>query len=182
MDSYHIIEIVVIVVLLCIYYTIKNFKAHAKDIERFQKKVTNLLDEEGITWKKEDGEMYVIKNGIRLDTYLRESVGSNIARVYFACRISDEELKPINGWGQLVMSDQLNQQHLGLTTFVKDDKVQSFCYADIKTAKDFLAEFNSAYKQFSSIMHDYEELKPQVLRDFPEVNQKKENKKSIGFE
>jgi len=161
------IGISLLILLIVIIIQSNQNTSKTINLTRFEKKVTQLLDQEGITWKKEDGEMYVIKCGTRFDTYFSEIQGRTTARVYFAYRTVDEELKPISGWGQLIMSDQLNQWHVGHTTFVKNNNMQSFCYADIKDAEDFLIEFNRAYEQFSNIISDYDQLKPLVLKDYP---------------
>lgn len=150
------------------------------NLERLEHKVQQKLTNEGIGWKKEDGEMYIIKKGVRFDTYFHNAEGRPSARVFFVYRLEDEELKPINGFGQLILADQMNSNHVGITTVVHNDCLQSFYYADVRNAKECVFEFNHAYDRFAEMMQDYAQLKPRVLQDFP-VEPAPEEKRTIGF-
>lgn len=170
------------VLIIAIVMVVINRRMMYKHINtaKLERKVLDKLDSEGIAWKKEDGELYIVKKGVRFDTYFRETLGRNTARVFFAYRLSDEDLKPINGWGQLVMADQLNEKYLANTTIIRNDNLQSFCYADIRTAEDFMVEFTNAYDRYANLMQDYAIMKPDIQKDFPEKTIQ-DNKKTIGF-
>lgn len=134
--------------------------------EHFENDVTHLLDKERYKWKKDEGVMYIVKKGIHFGIVFQDREVCDSIRVHFSYLTGDDELKLMNAWGQLVMSNELNRS-FGDHTIVINDGFGSYCYADVRTPEEFLYEFNYAYNHFADVTKRYDELKPQITKDFP---------------
>ena len=67
-----------------------------------------------------------------------------------------------------------------LTTFVVlDDHFCCSYQTAIANAKDFMKEFDCAYRFIGEAINDYNRIYPHIERDYP--NNTSENKSSIGF-
>jgi len=81
------------------------------------------------------------------------------------------------GWTRAANSINTNNTH---TAFVVLDDHFCCCYQTaIANARDFMKEFDYAYRVIGGALEDYNRIYPHIERDFP--NNTSENKSSIGF-
>lgn len=102
-------------------------------------------------------------------------------RVLFDYATLDEELKRVSPLGQAVLTASLSSEHMDTPTHVQDNLIHSFYRADVRNAREFIQEFNSAYKRFGAMMQTMENLRPRAQQDFPASAEKETQARKIGF-
>ena len=83
----------------------------------------------------------------------------------------------MEGWTRA--ANCINTNNTLATFVVLDDHFCCSYQTAIANAKDFMKEFDCAYRVIGEAMNDYNRIYPHIERDYP--NTTSENKSSIGF-
>ena len=153
--------------------------AGAKSKESLENSICKQLDKQGFRHEKQDGTLYVIKNDNQFRIYIGDSFDRRIKHLYFLYDFGDDNFGKVSmaGWTRAANSINANNTH---TAFVVLDDHFCCCYQTaIANARDFMKEFDYAYRVIGGALEDYNRIYPHIERDFP--NNTSENKSSIGF-
>ncbi len=161
-----------------VYKFVENYLIVPRDVRRFEKNVTKLLDKEGYTWERNEGKLYIFKNNVCFAVRCYRMPRRPAIRVFFEYTTLDEELKSVSLLGQRVLSTILTDEET--LTRITDKAIYSVYKADVRNAREFIQEFNYAYIQFGAMMQTKEKYLPQMLQTFPVSTQEKQDHK-IGF-
>ncbi len=163
------------------YQFIKNYLVVPQDVHRFENRVTKLLTKDGYKWERDEGDLCIYKNDIRFRAQCYRMPERPAIRVLFDYAALDEELKRVSPLGQAVLTASLSSEHIDTPTHVQDNVIHSFYRADVRNAREFIQEFNSAYKRFGAMMQTMENLRPRAQQDFPASAEKETQTRKIGF-
>lgn len=161
-----------------VYKFVENYLVVPYDVRRFEKRVIKLLNKEGYKWERDEGDLYIFKNDSRFLAQCYRMPERPAIRVFFEYTTLDEELKSVSPLGQMVLAAMLTVEET--PTRVKDNVIYSVYKADVRNAREFIQEFNSAYERFGAMMQNKEKYLPQMLQIFPVSIQEKQDHK-IGF-
>ena len=168
-------------VLCFVYQFIENYLIVPRDVRRFEKRVTKLLDKEGYKWERDEGDLYIYKNDIRFRAQCYRMPERPAIRVLFDYATLDEELKRVSSLGQVVLTASLSSEYIDIPTRVQDNVIHSFYRADIRNAREFIQEFNSAYERFGAMMQTMANFRPRVQQGFPASAKDETQTRKIGF-
>ena len=167
-------------VLCFVYQFIENYLIVPRDVRRFEKRVTKLLDKEGYKWERNEGNLYIFRNDIRFSVKCFHMPERPAIRVFFEYTTLDEPLQKVSQLGQMVLATVLTVDDMEAPTRVEDNVIYSVYKADVRNAREFIQEFNYAYNKFGSMMQTKDKYLPQMLQTFPVSIQEKQDHK-IGF-
>ena len=150
-----------------------------KNIDVLERCICKRLDKQGYPHEKREGTLYVTKNDNHFRVFIRDSFDRRIKHLYFLYDFYDDNFGKVSleGWTRAANCINTNNTH---TTFVVLDN--QFCCSyqtAIANAKDFMKEFDCAYRVIGEAMNDYNKIYPHIEQDYP--NAASENKGSIGF-
>lgn len=189
MSSPLIFFVIFFVVAICgvpalccyVYQFIENYLIVPHDVHRFENRVTKLLDKDGYKWERDEGDLYIFKNDVRFRARCFRFQERPAIRVLFDYATLDEELKRVSPLGQVVLAASLSSEHIDTPTRVQDNVIHSFYRADIRNAREFIQEFNSAYERFGAMMQAMENFRPRAQQDFPAAATAETQTRKIGF-
>jgi len=150
-----------------------------KNTDVLERRVCKQLDKQGYRHEKREGTLYITKNDNHFRVYFRDGFDRRIKHLYFLYDFWDDNFGKVSMEGWTRAANCINTNNT-LTTFVLlDDHFCCSCQTAIANAKDFLKEFDCAYRVIGEAMNDYNKIYPHIERDYP--NNTSENKGSIGF-
>lgn len=150
-----------------------------KNIDVLERRICKRLDKQGYSHEKREGTLYVTKHDNHFRVFIRDSFDRRIKHLYFLYDFGDDNFGKVSMEGWTRAANCINTNNT-LTTFVVFDN--HFCCSyqtAIANAKDFMKEFDCAYRVIGETMNDYNRIYPHIERDYP--NNTSENKGSIGF-
>ncbi len=150
-----------------------------KNTEVLERRICKRLDNQGYPHEKREGTLYITKNDNHFRVCIRDSLDRRIKHLYFLYDFWDDNFGKVSmeGWSRAANCINTNNT---LTTFVVlDDHFCCSYQTAIANAKDFMKEFDCAYRVIGEAMNAYNRIYPHIERDYP--NTTSENKGSIGF-
>ena len=150
-----------------------------KKTDILERRICKRLDKQGYPHEKREGTLYITKNDNHFRVFIRDSFDRRIKHLYFLYDFYDDNFGRVSmeGWTRAANSINANNTH---TAFVVLDDHFCCCYQTaIANARDFMKEFDYAYRVIGGALEDYKRIYPHIERDFP--NNTSENKSSIGF-
>lgn len=149
----------------------------ARETETLERNICKQLDKQGFRHEKQDGTLYVIKNDNRFRVQLADGIDKRIKHLFVIYDFSDDDFEKItmDGWNRAVNSINLNNTS---TTFVALEDHFCCCYQSaILNSRDFMKEFDRAYRAIGGALEDYRKIYPYLERDYPNNPESK----TIGF-
>ncbi len=150
-----------------------------KKTDILERRICKRLDKQGYSHEKREGTLYVTKHDNHFRVFIRDSFDRRIKHLYFLYDFYDDNFGKVSMEGWTRAANCINTNNT-LTTFVVLDDHFCCCYQTaIANARDFMKEFDYAYRVIGGALEDYNRIYPHIERDFP--NNTSENKSSIGF-
>ena len=150
-----------------------------KNIEVLERRICKRLDKLGYPHEKREGTLYVTKNDNHFRVCIREGFDKRIKHLYFLYDFWDDNYGKVSMEGWTRAANCINTNNTLSTFVVLDDHFCCSYQTAIANSKDFMKEFDYAYRVIGGALEDYNRIYPHIERDFP--NNTSENKSSIGF-
>ena len=150
-----------------------------KNIEVLERRICKRLDKQGYPHEKREGTLYITKNDNHFRLFIRDSFDRRIKHLYFLYDFYDDNFGRVSMEGWTRVANCINTNNTLTTFVVLDDHFCCSYQTAIANAKDFMKEFDYAYRVIGEAMNDYNRIYPHIERDYP--NTTSENKGSIGF-
>lgn len=148
-----------------------------KNIEVLERRICKRLDKQGYPHEKREGTLYVTKNDQYFRVHIVNSCEKKIKQLYFVYEFGDDNFEKVSmdGWNRAANSINLNNTS---TTFVALEDHFCCCYQSaILNSRDFMKEFDRAYRAIGGALEDYRKIYPYLERDYPSNIENK----TIGF-
>ncbi len=150
-----------------------------KNIDVLERRICKRLDKQGYPHEKREGTLYITKNDNHFRVFIRDSFDRRIKHLYFLYDFYDDNFGKVSMEGWTRAANCINTNNTLTTFVVLDDHFCCSYQTAIANAKDFMKEFDCAYRVIGEVMNDYNRIYPHIERDYP--NNTSENKGSIGF-
>ena len=150
-----------------------------KNIEVLERRICKRLDKQGYPHEKREGTLYITKNDNHFRVFIRDSFDRRIKHLYFLYDFYDDNFGKVSMEGWTRAANCINTNNTLTTFVVLDDHFCCSYQTAIANAKDFMKEFDCAYRVIGEAMNDYNRIYPRIEQDYP--NAASENKGSIGF-
>ena len=150
-----------------------------KNTDVLERRVCKRLDKQGYPHEKREGTLYITKNDNHFRVYIRDNFDKRIKHLYFLYDFWDDNFGKVSMEGWTRAANCINSNNTLTTFVVLDDHFCCSYQTAIANAKDFLKEFDYAYRAVGRALDDYNRIYPHIERDYP--NTSLENKSSIGF-
>ncbi len=150
-----------------------------KNIEALESRICKRLDKQGYPHEKREGTLYVTKNDNHFRVYIRNGFDKRIKHLYFLYDFGDDNFGKVSMEGWTRAANCINTNNTLTSFVVLDDHFCCSYQTAIANAKDFMKEFEYAYRAVGRALDDYNRLYPHIERDYPSTSS--ENKSSIGF-
>ena len=164
-----------IIIGFIIFFVFKN--ASIKKLSTLEDRICKQLDKQGFRHEKQDGTLYVIRNDNHFRVQLVDGINKRIKHLFIIYDFGDDDFGKVtsDGWNHAANSINLNNTS---TTFVALSDHFCCCYhSAIETSRDFMLEFDKAYKAIGGALEDYSKIYPCLERDYPNNTENK----TIGF-
>ena len=148
-----------------------------KNIDVLERRICKRLDKQGYSHEKREGTLYVTKNDQHFRVHIVNSCEKKIKQLYFVYEFGDDNFEKVSmdGWTRAANSINLNNSW---TVFVTLEDHFCCCYQSaILNSRDFMKEFDRAYRAIGGALEDYRKIYPYLERDYP--NNTENN--TIGF-
>ena len=148
-----------------------------KNIEVLERRICKRLDKQGYPHEKREGTLYVTKNDQHFRVHIVNSCEKKIKQLYFVYEFGDDNFEKVSmdGWTRAANSINLNNSW---TVFVTLEDHFCCCYQSaILNSRDFMKEFDRAYRAIGGALEDYRKIYPYLERDYPNNTENK----TIGF-
>lgn len=150
-----------------------------KNIEVLERRICKRLDKQGYPHEKREGTLFITKNDNHFRVCIRDGFDKRIKHLYFLYDFWDDNYGKVSMEGWTRAANCINTNNTLSTFVVLDDHFCCSYQTAIANSKDFMKEFDYAYRVIGSALEDYNKIYPHIERDFP--NNTSENKSSIGF-
>ena len=150
-----------------------------KNIDVLERRICKRLDKQGYPHEKREGTLYITKNDNHFRVFIRDSFDRRIKHLYFLYDFYDDNFGRVSMEGWTRAANCINTNNTLTTFVVLDDHFCCSYQTAIANAKDFMKEFDCAYRVIGEAMNDYNRIYIHIERDYP--NTTSENKGSIGF-
>ena len=150
-----------------------------KNNEALESRICKRLDKQGYPHEKREGTLYVTKNDNHFRVYIRDGFDKRIKNLYFLYDFGDDNFGKVSMEGWTRAANCINSNNTLTTFVVLDDHFCCSYQTAIANAKDFINEFEYAYRSIGRALDDYNRIYPHIERDYPSTSL--ENKSSIGF-
>ena len=150
-----------------------------KNIDVLERRICKRLDKQGYPHEKREGTLYITKNDNHFRVFIRDSFDRRIKHLYFLYDFWDDNFGKVSMEGWTRAANCINTNNTLTTFVVLDDHFCCSYQTAIANAKDFMKEFDCAYRVIGEAMNDYNRIYIHIERDYP--NTTSENKGSIGF-
>jgi hypothetical protein len=148
-----------------------------KNIDVLERRICKRLDKQGYSHEKREGTLYVTKNDQHFRVHIVNSCEKKIKQLYFVYEFGDDNFEKVSmdGWTRAANSINLNNSW---TVFVTLEDHFCCCYQSaILNSRDFMKEFDRAYRAIGGALEDYRKIYPYLERDYPNNTENK----TIGF-
>ena len=148
-----------------------------KNIDVLERRICKRLDKQGYPHEKREGTLYVTKNDQHFRVHIVNSCEKKIKQLYFVYEFGDDNFEKVSmdGWTRAANSINLNNSW---TVFVTLEDHFCCCYQSaILNSRDFMKEFDRAYRAIGGALEDYRKIYPYLERDYPNNTENK----TIGF-
>ncbi len=148
-----------------------------KNIDVLERRICKRLDKQGYFHEKREGTLYVTKNDQHFRVHIVNSCEKKIKQLYFVYEFGDDNFEKVSmdGWTRAANSINLNNSR---TVFVTLEDHFCCCYQSaILNSRDFMKEFDRAYRAIGGALEDYRKIYPYLERDYPNNTENK----TIGF-
>ena len=138
-----------------------------KNIDVLVRRICKRLDKQGYSHEKREGTLYVTKNDQHFRVHIVNSCEKKIKQLYFVYEFGDDNFEKVSmdGWTRAANSINLNNSW---TVFVTLEDHFCCCYQSaILNSRDFMKEFDRAYRAIGGAMEDYRKIYPYLERDYP---------------
>ena len=172
-----LLSVAVSLIIIVLFVFAFLWYVRIKNVEHMEKNICKQLDKQGFRHEKEDGTLYVIKNDNRFRVQLADSINKRIKHLFIIYDFGDDDFEKVtmDGWNRAANSININNTS---TTFVTLSDHFCCCYQSaIGSSKDFMLEFDRAYKAIGGALEDYNKIYPYLERDYPNNPESK----TIGF-
>ena len=149
-----------------------------KNIDVLERRICKRLDKQGYPHEKREGTLYITKNDNHFRVYIRSGFDKRIKHLYFLYDFRDDNFRKVSKEGWTRAANCINTNNTLTTFVVLEDHFCCSYQTAIANAKDFMKEFDCAYRVIGEAMEDYNRIYPHIERDYPNVVA--ENN-SIGF-
>lgn len=166
----------VLVSAIAIYFLLCRLLKKTDILER---RICKRLDKQGYPHEKREDTLYITKNDNHFRLFIRDSFDRRIKHLYFLYDFYDDNFGKVSMEGWTRAANCINTNNTLTTFVVLDDHFCCSYQTAIANAKDFMKEFDCAYRVIGGALEDYNRIYPHIERDFP--NNTTENKSSIGF-
>ena len=150
-----------------------------KKTDILERRICKRLDKQGYSHEMREGTLYVTKHDNHFRVFIRDSFDRRIKHLYFLYDFYDDNFGKVRMEGWTRAANCINTNNTLTTFVVLDDHFCCSYQTAISNAKDFMKEFDYAYRVIGEAMNDYNRIYPHIERDYP--NNTSENKGSIGF-
>ena len=150
-----------------------------KNTDVLERRICKRLDKQGYPHEKREGTLYITKNDNHFRVFIRDSFDRRIKHLYFLYDFYDDNFGKVSMEGWTRAANCINTNNTLTTFVVLGDHFCCSYQTAIANAKDFMKEFDCAYRVIGETMNDYNRIYPHIERDYP--NNTSENKGSIGF-
>jgi hypothetical protein len=150
-----------------------------KKTDILERRICKRLDNQGYSHEKREGTLYVTKHDNHFRVFIRDSFDRRIKHLYFLYDFYDDNFGKVSMEGWTRAANCINTNNTLTTFVVLDDHFCCSYQTAISNAKDFMKEFDYAYRVIGEAMNDYNRIYPHIEQDYP--NAASENKGSIGF-
>ena len=150
-----------------------------KNIDVLERRVCKRLDKQGYQHEKREGSLYITKNDSHFRVYFRDGFDKRIKHLYFLYEFYDDNFGKVSLEGWTRMANCINTNNTHTTFVVLDDHFCCSYQTAITNSKDFMKEFDYAYRAIGGALDTCDRIYPNIERDYP--NATSENKGSIGF-
>ena len=150
-----------------------------KNIDVLERRICKRLDKQGYPHEKREGTLYITKNDNHFRLFIKDSFDRRIKHLYFLYDFYDDNFGKVSMEGWTRAANCINTNNTLTTFVVLDDHFCCSYQTAIANAKDFMKEFDCAYRVIGETMNDYNRIYPHIERDY--LNTTSENKSSIGF-
>jgi hypothetical protein len=150
-----------------------------KKTDILERRICKRLDKQGYSHEKREGTLYVTKHDNHFRVFIRDSFDRRIKHLYFLYDFYDDNFGKVSMEGWTRAANCINTNNTLTTFVVLDDHFCCSYQTAIANAKDFMKEFDCAYRVIGEAMNDYNRIYPHIERDYP--NNTSENKGSMGF-
>ena len=150
-----------------------------KNNNALERRICKRLDKQGYPHEKREGTLYITKNDNHFRVFIRDSFDRRIKHLYFLYDFYDDNFGRVSMEGWTRAANCINTNNTLTTFVVLDDHFCCSYQTAIANAKDFMKEFDCAYRVIGEAMNDYNRIYTHIERDYP--NTTSENKGSIGF-
>ena len=150
-----------------------------KNIDVLEQRICKRLDKQGYPHEKREGTLYITKNDNHFRVFIRDGFDRRIKHLYFLYDFYDDNFGKVSMEGWTRAANCINTNNTLTTFVVLDDHFCCSYQTAIANAKDFMKEFDCAYRVIGETVNDYNRIYPHIERDYP--NNTSENKGSIGF-
>lgn len=143
------------------------YNTSTRNTEILERNICKRLDKSGYRHEKQDGTLYVLKNDNRFRVQFADGIDNRIKHLFVLYDFSDDDFKKItmDGWNRAANSINLNNTS---TTFVALEDHFCCCYQSaILNSRDFMKEFDRAYRAIGGALEDYRKIYPYLERDYP---------------
>lgn len=163
-------------VILFLVYSV--FQWIPPKIDILERRICKRLDRQGFQYEKKEGDLYVTRGKSHFEVQLADSFSRRAKHLFIYYKFKDDALEKVNpdGWGRA--ANLLNVRNTNTVFVVLEDHLCCCYQSAIGNSKDFIDEFDIAYRSISGVMEDYERLVPLLERDYP---RNMENQAIIGF-
>lgn len=150
-----------------------------KNIDVLERRICKRLDKQGYPHEKREGTLYITKNDNHFRIYFRDGLDRRIKHLYFLYDFWDDNFGKVSMEGWTRAANCINTNNTLITFVVLEDHFCCSYQTAIDNAKDFMKEFDCAYRVIGEAMEDYNRIYPHIERDYP--NTTSESKGNIGF-
>lgn len=169
--------IIGIIAAYFLYKIITNLTGF-KSIDTLERKICKQLDSEGYKHEKQDGVLYVTRKDNHFHVHLWDTSNNRIKRLYFVYDFGYDGIDKSSPEGWAMLSNRINIDNSHVTFINYEDSFQCRFETAISKPKDFIREFDVAYRMIGEAMGEFQKLNSLVEQQFPNTS---ENKPSIGF-
>ncbi len=133
-------------VLYFVYIFLLNFLIVPNNVRRFEKRIIKRLNKGHYKWKRDEGDLCILKNGVCIRIKFHRLYRPAI-RVFFEYSSSDPQL--VNK-SRLIEPTDMSVDIVDAIAIVLwgDNQVRLFYRADIRSASEFMQELEYAYYRY----------------------------------
>ena len=170
--------LIVIAVAAGLYFYYSRLRCRNLSCETMERKIRKRFDERGFKNWVQDNVLFVTRNDQTFHLHLRDMQNMRMKRLYFVYDFGIEGMDEVSDEGWAVGANCLNARNRRVAFVSYTDSFSCSYATAISNPKDVIAEFDAAYSLIGAVIDDFNNLCPQLKRDYP--NEARGNH-GIGF-